>query len=243
MRKPPPAWPADPDGAFLRRAEHDIRSSLRALRKLPGWVSEDLADAGIAAPEQALLSLGLLESHARRLENMLDGMLGYLCLESLPGEKAALAPALASALAEEPLPRGARLRMRIAPGLAVPLSAAQAAMLFRIPIANAVAHHPAQPAIRILARRHGGQAEVLVADDGPGIPPELRTAACAPLGKLRPRDEDEGAGLGLAILDRLLQFHGGRLSLETPGSGTGLLVRITLPQAQPERRGAAPGQT
>ncbi|WP_172328361.1 sensor histidine kinase KdpD [Mangrovicoccus sp. HB161399] len=230
MAAPPrPAAACNLDDALLRRAAHDIRASLRALRELPGWVSEDLAEAGVAAPGQVALSLELIQSHARRLENMLDGALAYLRLAAEPGATAELAGALGRVLDGTLLPAGTRLRPRIAAGLCVPMSGAQAEMLFRILVTNSLRHHPGPPSIRILARRRNGQAEILVGDDGPGIPQAQRDAACAPLGKLRSRDEDEGAGLGLAILGRLAEIHGGQLSLETPGSGRGLLVRITLP--------------
>jgi two-component system sensor histidine kinase FlrB len=67
--------------------------------------------------------------------------------------------------------------------------------------------------------------EVMVADNGSGIPEELKEQVFDPLFTTR----TEGTGLGLAIVKRIVEAHGGTISLESaPGRGT--TVRVRLPR-------------
>lgn len=82
--------------------------------------------------------------------------------------------------------------------------------------------------VRLMAHANAGSLQVLIDDDGPGIPPGRRLEA---LQRGRRLDETQpGSGLGLAIADELVQLSGGTLVLEdaTPG---GLRVRLSLPLA------------
>ena len=72
----------------------------------------------------------------------------------------------------------------------------------------------------------GGQLEISVEDDGPGIAPERRQAALAR--GVRLDETTPGSGLGLAIVADLAGLYGGRLALEESACG-GLKARISLP--------------
>ena len=80
--------------------------------------------------------------------------------------------------------------------------------------------------------RPGAQAvEVIIADRGPGIPEDWLDAVRQPFTRLdsaRARDT-RGMGLGLAIVDRVVQAEGGRLSLENrPGGGLAATIHLPL---------------
>ena len=65
-------------------------------------------------------------------------------------------------------------------------------------------------------------ATLTVADDGPGIPPDQRAAACE-----RFRGDGKGTGLGLAITKAIVEHIGGALLLgETPGGGLSVTLRM-----------------
>lgn len=77
----------------------------------------------------------------------------------------------------------------------------------------------------------GGEAEVLIQDRGPGIPPEAREAVLEPFFRGDPaRNLDEaGFGLGLAIVAEILKRHQASLSFEDrPGGGLTVRVRLAL---------------
>jgi two-component system sensor histidine kinase TctE len=71
---------------------------------------------------------------------------------------------------------------------------------------------------------------VIVADDGPGIPPAERDDVLKRFYRLD-RSGSDGNGLGLAIVQEIVRAHGGRVSLGDSAAGGGLSVRIDLPAA------------
>jgi signal transduction histidine kinase len=81
-------------------------------------------------------------------------------------------------------------------------------------------------------REHDGRSELVVADDGPGIPPEHREAVFTRFTRLdqaRSRDAG-GSGLGLAIVHDIVTRHGGSIAiLEQEGAGARFVV--DLPRA------------
>jgi signal transduction histidine kinase len=84
----------------------------------------------------------------------------------------------------------------------------------------------AQTRIQVTTRGVNGQAEVLVADDGPGVPPKDRERIFQRFVTTRPG----GNGLGLSTSREIAQAHGGALSLVETESGATFAVR--LPAAQ-----------
>lgn len=80
--------------------------------------------------------------------------------------------------------------------------------------------------VAILIGETGGRLEIIIDDDGPGMPATAQAAALARFGRL---DESAtGSGLGLAIAADIAELYGGRLRLETAPIG-GLRARLILP--------------
>ena len=76
-----------------------------------------------------------------------------------------------------------------------------------------------------------GNAIIEIADSGPGVPPAEIEQLLRPFTRLdTARSQANGAGLGLAIVNRVILRHGGKLLLVNRETG-GLLVRVTLPIA------------
>lgn len=87
-------------------------------------------------------------------------------------------------------------------------------------LSNAVRYARSQ--VVLTARRVGGQIEITVDDDGPGVPADQRIRVMEPFARLddsRSRDTG-GVGLGLAIVARVVASHGGRVEVgERPAGG------------------------
>jgi signal transduction histidine kinase len=90
--------------------------------------------------------------------------------------------------------------------------------------------------IRIAARRQGDQIDVSVADDGPGIAPEVVPRIFDPF--FTTKDVGEGSGLGLSIVHGIVERHGGRIQVDSQ-IGQGTTFRLTLPTAGPPRNDPA----
>ena len=84
--------------------------------------------------------------------------------------------------------------------------------------------------ITIATRRDGDCAEVEIADDGPGIPPEIRDRVFDSF--FTTKDVGHGTGLGLATARRIVvDRHGGTLTVESEPGRTAFLVRLPISQA------------
>jgi nitrogen fixation/metabolism regulation signal transduction histidine kinase len=92
--------------------------------------------------------------------------------------------------------------------------------------------------VSVAAALAGGMLEISVADDGPGLDDEKKSRLFAPGFTTKPH----GSGLGLTIVERIVNEHGGTIAVESrPGAGTTFRVRLPL---QPDAGGAhAPGET
>jgi light-regulated signal transduction histidine kinase (bacteriophytochrome) len=97
-------------------------------------------------------------------------------------------------------------------------------------LGNAIKYGGATPSIRVEAIRRGGDWEVSVSDDGPGIDPRHHDRIFVLLQRLHRHDEVEGTGMGLAICKRIVEAYDGRIWVDSePGEGASF--RFTLPAA------------
>ncbi len=95
---------------------------------------------------------------------------------------------------------------------------------------NALRHTPAGTRIELRVEENGGAPRLRVRDNGPGIPPELRDAALAPLGRLEASRSTPGSGLGLAIASSVAVRHGARLELADAAPGLDVSISFPAPR-------------
>ncbi len=94
-------------------------------------------------------------------------------------------------------------------------------------LVNAARHAPgAHVALRVA--REAGRAVVLVEDDGPGIPPDALERVFEPYEKVARGGQEQGLGLGLFIVRRIVEAHGGSIRAGASRAG-GASFRIELP--------------
>lgn len=213
---------------FAYVASHDLRAPLRDIDNLAQWISEDVQEI---LPEKSARHFQLLQRRIRRMENLLEDLLQYSRAGRIFGETEevdvrALVLDVAEFLA---LPSAFIVEVPAdMPFVRTPKAPVE--QIFRNLIGNAVKHHhQASGTIGVSARERGDFVEFSVSDDGPGIPPELHERAFAMFQTLRPRDEVEGTGVGLALVKRLVEAHGGRVGIES-AAGAGATFRFTWPK-------------
>jgi signal transduction histidine kinase len=97
---------------------------------------------------------------------------------------------------------------------------------------NAARHAASVVSFRV--REHDGRAEVVVADDGPGIPPDRHAEVFERFARLdgARSGDDGGTGLGLAIAREIARRHGGTLTID-PGRSPGAAFVLALPSSGP----------
>jgi signal transduction histidine kinase len=88
--------------------------------------------------------------------------------------------------------------------------------------------------IRIQARNLDDRVSLVIADDGPGIPPEVLPRIFDPF--FTTKDVGEGSGLGLSIVHGIIERHGGHIDVDSqPGQGTKFSISFPLPPASAVR--------
>ena len=219
---------------FAYVASHDLKAPLRGIENLVTWIEEDLE--GPVSSEVAT-NMGLLKNRVRRLESLLDDLLAYsragrgelvkdrVDTRTLVSELAILVSP----------PEG--FSIEGAPDLPT-LEAARAPLtqVLQNLIGNAIKHHerPSAGHVFVEARATGPMIEIVVTDDGPGVPAQFRDRVFGMFQTLRPRDEVEGSGMGLAIVKKIVERQGGKIWLDEGRDGRGLAVHFTWPDGEKE---------
>uniref|UniRef100_UPI000A76B46A GAF domain-containing sensor histidine kinase n=1 Tax=Aureimonas sp. AU12 TaxID=1638161 RepID=UPI000A76B46A len=187
--------------------------------------------------------LGQIRDEARHLDQMVRNLLSMTRLEAgaleLNRDWIDVGEAL-SRIVDLARKRGATQRFDV-PGPAAPLLAFVDAGLFDQAIGNvvgnAVRHAGPNATIMLTARSEAdGSVVVDIADDGPGVPADLRSHVFEKFTRARrsAADGGESAGLGLAITRGIVEAHGGTVELlpPDPARPAGATFRIRLPARQ-----------
>jgi CheY-like chemotaxis protein len=95
---------------------------------------------------------------------------------------------------------------------------------------NASKYTPESGTIRFTAKRQGDHAIIMVRDNGIGIAPEMLSAIFDLFTQGHPSGARRGGlGIGLTLVKRLVEMHGGTISAESSGEGKGSTFTISLP--------------
>ena len=138
---------------------------------------------------------------------------------------------LVGALAEA---HGVTCETQIEPGLRVWGNAVRLRQLMLNLGENAVEFTPAGGRVRIEAARRDGMVVAKVSDTGPGIPADLLPRVFDRHVHGQPAGNKARSGLGLAIVKRIVDAHGGKVTIESkPGAGTNALITLPLAKSMP----------
>lgn len=215
--------------SFAYSVSHDLRAPLRAI---DGFSQLLVEEYGGRLDAEGLRYLARIREGAQRMGNLVDDLLrlsrvGRTVLKVEAVDVTALALALLGELqAAEP---ARRVETVVAPGLA-----AQADRdLVRILLENLL-----QNSWKFTARRDDARIEVgaegtgpdaafFVRDNGAGFDMAFASQLFKPFSRLHAPSEFSGTGIGLAIVDRIVRRHGGRVEgLGTPGAGATFRFRL-----------------
>jgi PAS domain S-box-containing protein len=223
---------------FTYTVSHDLKSPLVTIRGFLGLIDRDVADGRTDRLRGDVLRM---KAAADSMEHLLHELLRLSragrvlsAMERVPlGEVAREAAGLLRARLEE-----RRVRLEVDPGLPeVYGDRVRLVEVLQNLIENAVKFLGGQatPVVRVGARPgDGSSAPVLfVQDNGIGIEPRFHEKVFGLFDQLDPRVD--GTGVGLALVKRIVEVHGGRVWIESAGSGQGTTVCLTLPPPPPGR--------
>jgi len=202
--------------AFSYSISHDLRAPLRAMGGFTRMLEKQLGDQ---APEEARYSMERIRVNAAKMGELIDGLLDFSSLNWMPVTKHKISPAnIARMVFEELRPEIAnrRVEMEIAE---LPPCEADAALLKQVYtnlISNALKYsRDRDPAVIKVGWRTGkGETIYFVQDNGAGFDMAYADKLFRVFQRLHRTDQFEGTGVGLAIVNRIIHRHAGRVWAE-----------------------------
>src|SRR3954470_24792382 len=223
---------------FLATLSHELRGPVHAIA---GW-TQILRSGGLDTEKRAR-ALDVIERNAQAQAQLIGDLLdisrissGKLRLETRPvypveSVEAALAAVLPAAEA-----KGVRVDRALdagaGPVLADPDRLQQIVVNL---LGNAVKFTPPGGWVEVRLEAEGGAVRIQVRDSGEGIDPEVLPHVFDSFWQADASTtrQQGGLGLGLAIVNQLVELHGGRVAAASPGKGQGAVFTVTLPLLKP----------
>ncbi len=212
---------------FLEAVSHELRTPLTTI--LGSALTLEREDVELAGEEGRDL-VRRMATNARKLNRLLSDLLdmdrlarGIVDPKHQPTEVAALARRVV-----DDVEHGGRVKLDLEP-VEVVVDPAKVERIVENLVANAIRHTPAGTEVWVRVRPQGSGVMLTVDDSGPGIPQADRKAIFEPFRQL-PGDQPHspGVGIGLSLVARFAEIHGGRAWVEDrPGGGASF--RVYLP--------------
>jgi signal transduction histidine kinase len=216
---------------------HDLKNPLGVILGRTEMLSDLL---GMEPPqlEQARSQLEHVRLSARRLTEMVDILIKDAMSDALdirirpqPLDLAALVDEAASAnrpLAEQ---KGQTILVRGEKPVNATGDHARLREAVDNLVSNAIKYSPPGTGIDISLERRGGEASIKVKDQGAGLSPEDMSRLFGRFQRLsaKPTAGESSTGLGLSIVKRIIELHGGTIRASSDGPGAGATFEIVLP--------------
>ncbi len=216
---------------FTYTVSHDLKSPLLTIKGFLGFLEKDI-ESGDA--ERVRSDTEQISDAADKMKQLLDDLLELSRIGRVvnPPEEVSfgeLSRKVAEAVVERDESSGAEIE--VAGDLPVVFGdRVRLREVLENLVGNAVKFSAAQspPLVEIASRLDGGETVLFVRDNGCGIEPQYHEKVFDLFDRLDP--SIEGTGIGLAIVRRIIEFHGGRVWVESEGAGQGSTFCFTLPE-------------
>ncbi|MCP3963861.1 MAG: GGDEF domain-containing protein [bacterium] len=214
---------------FNYTVSHDLKSPLVTIKGFLGLLRKDIASGDGERVEHDIRRIG---TAADRMSRLLDELLelSRVGRKINPPEEIAL-----DELAAEAVEMVAGLvterkgQIEIAEDLPTVVGdRGRLLEVFQNLLANAVTYvdESVRPRVEVGVRRNGADQIFFVRDNGIGIDPRYHEKVFGLFERLE--TEQDGTGIGLALVRRIVELHGGRIWVESEGSGSGSTFFFTL---------------
>ncbi|MCP4460584.1 MAG: PAS domain S-box protein [Cytophagales bacterium] len=214
---------------FTYVVAHDLKAPLRAIGTLSDWLKTDTKDAS----QEVLKNVNLLQNRAKRLKLFIDGLLDYSKIgkTNLAKEKISISQLLEDTFSMyNSISENVRFRVdgKMPEIVNHPILINQ---IFNNLIGNAINHNDKKKKlIQINYEDDTTNYKFEIVDNGPGIPEKLRERVFIIFQTIRPKDETENTGIGLAVVKKILYELNGQIWIESNENGIGCKFVFTIPK-------------
>lgn len=210
---------------FAYVTSHDLKAPLRSISNLASWLEEDL---GEGHTETSREQLELLRDRVQRMDALIEGLLEYSRIGRT--ERTVDTVDTGQLLDEVIDSLAVPEEFSIIIGAGMPTLNTERLQLYQVfanLISNAIKHHGStKGSVRVTVKDLGSRYEFTVADDGPGIAPQYHGKVFKIFQTLEARDYGSNTGIGLALVKKIVQEHGGYITLDSD-EGKGATFRFT----------------
>ncbi len=223
--------------AFSYSVSHDLRSPLRAINGFAHILAEHAADS---LDEEGRDMLARIERGATRMGQLIDDILHFSRMSRVEMTHADISlDRLAESVASELHGQYPAARIDIAPIGRTRGDAAMLHQVFANLIGNALkfSSRAEQPRVEVFVDVVDGVPAICVRDNGVGFDPVFADRLFGVFQRMHGADEFPGTGVGLAIVKRVVERHGGSVSVFT-APGKGATFRFTLEGFEPAEQPA-----
>jgi K+-sensing histidine kinase KdpD len=226
--------------ALLDALSHNLRTPLTAIKASVTALigAAGLGQDGALSREGHDELLAIIDEESDRLNRFIEGLsVAGTDPQALTPKTIGIEDVVRAGLSRaETLTRDYRVDLDTKSGqVLVSVDPASMVEVLYIVLDNASKYAPPGSTIRVSAAVVGPNVELSIADEGPGIPEAAREQVFEKFYRIPGRQSHDprrkGIGLGLPIARRLVEAQGGRIWVESPATGTGTVVRFTLPVA------------
>ena len=216
---------------FIYLLSHDVRGSIRALLEVPQWITEDLIADGHRVSGQLAENIQLMNTHTKRLDRMLIDLLVYSRVGRTQAKTTVfLQEALETVLEQIKVPAGFSIQSDFQCST-LQFGERDILTLFTALVTNSIKHHHLPTGmVKIHSFKSDGDCVIRVSDDGPGIPEKYGKRVFEAMTTLKPRDEVEGSGMGLAIVRKIVDQHDGTLECLSYNDAIGAVLEMRFKQ-------------
>lgn len=213
---------------FSYVASHDLKSPLRGISDLVEWITDDL---GNAASQTVQKNLERVAVRVKRMERMIEDLLSYARAGRKNTELSIvdIKKLIDGILEVQPLPTGFVIKQNIS---VTPFKTARVPLetVLRNLLSNAVNHHDKNVGvIEVEAEEDDSDCLIRIRDDGPGIPLKAHERVFK-LFQTLTASERGGSGIGLAVSKRLVESHGGSITLQVEEGKRGVQFSVRWPR-------------
>ncbi len=214
---------------FAYVAAHDLKSPLRAIANLAEWLEEDIDDAALT--DETRRYLQLLHARVHRMESLIDGLRTYSRIGRINSNAEIVHTEKIVRAAVHYLDTPEQFTLKIPPDMPVfntyPKDLEQ--VFFQL-ISNAIKYnHRPTGQIEVTWKENDDFYLFTVSDNGPGIEPEYHNKVFSIFQTLETRDKVESVGLGLPLVKKLVEHHGGKVNMES-AVGEGVTIHFSWPK-------------
>jgi signal transduction histidine kinase len=228
---------------FLAMLGHELRNPLAAVSNATEVIRSERR-----TPQQLEFATSVIQRQCAHLKRLIDDLLdvgrvmtGKIRLERRPLDLQSSVQHVVATLQAAGMLAARRLEMDTVP-VWVSGDPTRLEQIATNLLVNAASHTPEKGAIRISLAEENGEARLQVADNGAGIAPQeqARIFELFYQGEASRQRAPGGLGIGLTLVKRLIELHGGSITVESEGEACGATFTVRLPAVNAAIRTESP---